>query len=447
MPRRRRRGDRLDEPARPGEQQPRREQQVVLAQREEQAVAPRSRPPPAAPEPLQERGDRERRVDLDHPVQVTDVDAELKRGRGHDHAVPPLGERQLRPPPLVKRQRRVDQVRGDAELPQLRAELLDEPLGVAEDEALLAPVQRRDDLGGVRHAPHVVQLDVRVRCGQGGGDRLGFVRTVRPTVIPSAAASGATTTPVRCPAADPCSQVSSSCRVADGRRQPDPLERTARDARQPFEDGDQVPAPVPGAEGMRLVHDHGPQVSEQPPVVHAGADEHGLKRLRRGEQQVGQVGEHGLAAGRRGVAMPERDPAARPGAVDLKARQQVVEQRLQRAQVDHRQAGPALGGHPGQHREGGRLGLAARGGREQQCVVTAQHRSERVALERAERGPAERVHHVVGQRRVQAAERPAPLGCRRIGHRSRSTSSAVAGRNAAALRSVAVSSVGDRVSL
>ena len=103
---------------------------------------------------------------------------ELERGRGHDHAVPALGERQLRPPPLVKRQRRVDQVRGDAELPQLRAELLDEPLGVAEDQALLAPVQRRDDLGGVFHGPHVVQLDVRVRCGLSGGDRLGFVRTV-----------------------------------------------------------------------------------------------------------------------------------------------------------------------------------------------------------------------------------------------------------------------------
>ena len=139
--------------ARPGEQQACREQQVVLAQRQEQAVTPRTRPPSAAAEPLQERGDRERRVDLDHPVQVADVEAELERGRGHDHAVAALGERQLRPPPLVQRQRRVDQVRGDAELTQLHAELLDELLGVAENEALLAPVQRRDDLGGVRHDP------------------------------------------------------------------------------------------------------------------------------------------------------------------------------------------------------------------------------------------------------------------------------------------------------
>ena len=144
--------------------------------------------------------------------------------------------------------------------------------------------------------------------------------------------------------------------------------------------------------------------------------------------------------------MPERDPAASPGAVDLKARQQVVQQRLQRAQVDHRQASPALGGHPGQHREGGRLGLAACGRREQQRVVTAQHRSQRVTLQGTERGPAECVHHVVGQRWVQSAERSS-LRRRRAGHRSRSTSSAVAGRNAAALRSVAVSSVGERVSL
>jgi len=31
----------------------------------------------------------------------------LNRGRGHDHAVPALGERQLRPAPLIQRQRRM----------------------------------------------------------------------------------------------------------------------------------------------------------------------------------------------------------------------------------------------------------------------------------------------------------------------------------------------------
>ena len=122
------------------------------SQREEQAVPHRPGPPPAAPEPLQERGHRQRRVHLDHPVQVTDVDAQLERGGGHDHAVAALGERLLGAPPLVKRQRRVHQVRGDAARAQFRAEHLDEPLGVREHQPLLTPVQRRDDLGRVRHA-------------------------------------------------------------------------------------------------------------------------------------------------------------------------------------------------------------------------------------------------------------------------------------------------------
>ena len=58
VPRLRRRHDRLDVTLRPtGEQQPGREQQGVLVQREEQAVPRGARPPPGAPEPLQERRD------------------------------------------------------------------------------------------------------------------------------------------------------------------------------------------------------------------------------------------------------------------------------------------------------------------------------------------------------------------------------------------------------
>ena len=102
---------RLDEAAAPREQQPGREQQLILVQREEQAVPPGPGPPPAAPEALQEPRDRERRVDLDHPVQVADIHAEFQRGGGHDDAVPALGEGLLRAPPLVQRQRGVHQVR------------------------------------------------------------------------------------------------------------------------------------------------------------------------------------------------------------------------------------------------------------------------------------------------------------------------------------------------
>ena len=67
---------------------------------------------------------------LDDPVQVPDVDAELQRGRGHDDAVPALGERLLGTPPLVQGQRGVHQVRGHPARQQLGAEHLDQSLGI-----------------------------------------------------------------------------------------------------------------------------------------------------------------------------------------------------------------------------------------------------------------------------------------------------------------------------
>jgi hypothetical protein len=48
-----------------------------------------------------------------------------------------LGECPLGLLPFVQRQRRMDQVRGDAAFTQLHAKLLDQPSGVAEDQPLL----------------------------------------------------------------------------------------------------------------------------------------------------------------------------------------------------------------------------------------------------------------------------------------------------------------------
>ena len=143
---------------------------------------------------------------------------------------------------------------------------------------------------------------------------------------------------VRCvfPAEDPCSQRQQLIRVADGGRQPDPLQRPPRDPGQPLKDGEQVPAAVSRRRRRAPRPRSPPGGREQPPVVHAGADQHRLQRLGRGEQQVRRAGEDGLAPGGRGVAVPEGDPAAGPAAVGLQARQQVVEQRLQRAQVERR---------------------------------------------------------------------------------------------------------------
>ena len=165
-----------------------------------------------------------------------------------------------------------------------------------------------------------------------------------------------------------------------------------------------MPAPVPGTEGMRLVHDHGAHAGEQPAVVHVRADEHRLERFRRGEQHVGQIGERGLAAGRRGVAVPERDPPADPSAVGLQPGEQVVQQCLERAEVDDGQAFPVPLLHRGQHGEHGGFCLAAGGRGEQQRVAAVKDGGDGLVLERAERRPAEAVHQVVDDDRVEPPE-------------------------------------------
>jgi hypothetical protein len=77
--RRRRRDDRLDPARLPQAEQPSRLQQGVVVDRQEQTVARCARPPACPAEPLEEGCDRCRRVDLNHPVEIAYVDAELER--------------------------------------------------------------------------------------------------------------------------------------------------------------------------------------------------------------------------------------------------------------------------------------------------------------------------------------------------------------------------------
>ena len=93
--------------------------------RQEQTVAGRARPPARPPHPLEERRDGRRRVDLDHAVEVADVDAQLERAGGHDHAVPPLGEGAFGLMPLVEDQRAVRDERRDAPRPKVGGQSLD----------------------------------------------------------------------------------------------------------------------------------------------------------------------------------------------------------------------------------------------------------------------------------------------------------------------------------
>ena len=290
----------------------------------------------------------------------------------------------------------------------------------------------RDDLGGVLDGPHVVKLNVQFRLCLIVPERARVLR------IPPRFRLGGDDRARAFPRRGPLQPAEQGVRVADGGGQPDPLQRPTAEPGQPFKDGEQMPSPVSRAERVDFVHHDHLKVREQPAVIDVGTDQHRLEGLGRGEEQVGRTGENGPPARSSGVAVPESDPPARPAAVGLQSRQEVVEQRLQRAKVQRGQPGPAFGRHPGEHREGSRFGLSARRRRQQERVLSRGHGRDGRLLQRPELGPAERADQMVRQRGMQSGQ---------LTHRSSSTSSAEEGRNAAALRSTSVSSVPDSVSL
>jgi hypothetical protein len=83
----RRRNDRIDESRSPERGDAERGEEIIIAGRQKQAVPASADPPPAPPHTLQEGSDRGRSVDLHHPVEIADVDAELERARRDNDAV------------------------------------------------------------------------------------------------------------------------------------------------------------------------------------------------------------------------------------------------------------------------------------------------------------------------------------------------------------------------
>ena len=104
------RGDILNEAPAPQEQERCRIEEPVKVRCKEQRVASASGATTGASESLQERRHGPRRIDLDHAVEVADVDAELKRRGGDDDGVLGFGEGLFRASPFVYRQRGVGDV-------------------------------------------------------------------------------------------------------------------------------------------------------------------------------------------------------------------------------------------------------------------------------------------------------------------------------------------------
>src|SRR5699024_5229384 len=118
--------------------------------------------------------------------------------------------------------------------------------------------------------------------------------------------------------------------------------------------------------------------------------------------------------------VPDVHAAAHPVCVVAETLGEVVEQRLERGHVQHGETGPVLGGHAAEDWEHRRLGLAAGGGCEQECVLSVEEQADGVFLEGTESRPAEGVDDVVLEEGVEGGEPPRGGGAH---HRSMSSGS------------------------
>jgi len=143
------RHDRLDVPLGPAEEHSGGAEQGIVAGGEDQRVAGGVGPAAGAPEALEERGDGGWGVDLDDPVEVSDVDAELQGRGGDDDAVAVLGERLLSGRSLAGAEGSVGDERRHIVTAQGDGELLGAGAAVDEYQAFLAPVEAGDDQRGV----------------------------------------------------------------------------------------------------------------------------------------------------------------------------------------------------------------------------------------------------------------------------------------------------------
>jgi hypothetical protein len=158
-------------------------------------------------------------------------------------------------------ERGVGQEDGHLAGPERGSQFLDLAARVAEDKPFLSPVQGRDEFGRVVQGAHVVEFNfARGPADQVGGGLVGVPGPVGSGRQMHARSDDLPGTASCARALQPVQQVGG---VADGRREPDPLNGPAGYPFQPFEHGEQMPSPVVAREGVHFVDDDGPHASQQ----------------------------------------------------------------------------------------------------------------------------------------------------------------------------------------
>ena len=114
-----------------------------------------------------------------------------------------------------------------------------------------------------------------------------------------------------------------------------------------FQNREQVPSPIVSGKGVDLIDDDGPNAAQHLPAVRLRRNQHDLQRLRRGEQNVRRIRLDPVALRRADISVPQCAAPTHHLAVSIQPLVEIVQQRLERADIDDAQAAPILGAYPG----------------------------------------------------------------------------------------------------
>ena len=338
----------------------RRLEQVAAVLRVDRALARLADLVPGAADALQPAADRTRRLDLDHEVDRTHVDAELEAAGGHDRPQVTALEVVLDHDALLTGERAVvgaDQLLAEApglrvdadatllgQLVELGGEPLGLPAGVAEDDrrAVLehlvedprvdarpdaGPPGRRRRLRAGRHldrlaaeVAHVLDRDDDLDL-QGLADA-GIHDGDRPRL-----------TGRRPPAEEARHLLQRSLRG----RQPDALRRAGRDLLEPLEGQGEVGPALGRGEGVDLVDDHRLDADER---LRGGRRQHQVQALGCRDQQVRRAPDEALAVARGGVAGAHGDLGRDDGLADALGGEGDAGERSPQVLLDVEREGP-----------------------------------------------------------------------------------------------------------
>jgi hypothetical protein len=282
MKRLRRRGQRLHVPFTPEQNQRARLQQSRPRRCQKEAVATSLRSSACPSQSLEERCHRPRRIHLDDAVKVADVDPQLKSAGGNNDAVSCFTEGCFRVTTLFRAQRTVGDERGDALGPEIGGQLFRPGPAITEHEPLLSAMEALQDRGCVLEIADEVNCYVCFR-GWCTRRRHNYRFARRAT----------------------CEPMEQLLRIPNRCRQPDSLHVLVSDVPNPLKDGKQMPSAVIARECMDLVDDDRAHRSEEKEPVRPPGDQQRFQALRRGQQNVGWLGERPRLHRLSDVSMPE----------------------------------------------------------------------------------------------------------------------------------------------